>query len=72
MPSKTDAFLNSQREADSMDLREDGIIVLSSAGIINYTNGNWTEFALKNGLDIVEFSEGHKADRKYSNLNIDP
>jgi len=59
MPSKTDAFLNSQREADPMDLREDGIIVLSSAGIITYTNGNWTEFALKNGLDIVEFSEGH-------------
>ena len=59
MPSKTDAFLNSQREADPMDLREDAIIILSSAGIITYTNGSWTEFALKNGLDIVALSEGN-------------
>lgn len=59
MPSKTDAFLNSQHEADSMNIWEDGIIILSSSGVITYTNGSWTEFALKNGLDIAGFSEGN-------------
>lgn len=59
MPSQTDVFLNGQLEEDPMDLREDGIIILSSAGVITYTNGSWTEFALKNSLDIAGFSEGN-------------
>lgn len=59
MPSQTDTFLNGQLKADPMDLLEDGIIILSSAGVITYTNGSWTEFALKHGLDIAGFSEGN-------------
>ncbi|WP_370573639.1 PAS domain S-box protein [Methanomethylovorans sp.] len=58
MSSKTSALSNCKFEVGSMDLWEDGIVILSSDGIIAYTNKSWIAFSQKNGLDVVECNEG--------------
>ena len=44
-------------EADSMDLWEDGIIILSPDGTISYANQSWKDFAQNSGLDSLKCTE---------------
>ncbi|WMW22835.1 hypothetical protein RE476_03150 [Methanolobus mangrovi] len=44
-------------EADSMDLWENGIIILSPDGTISYANQSWKDFAQNSGLDSLKCTE---------------
>ncbi|WP_319507725.1 PAS domain S-box protein [uncultured Methanolobus sp.] len=58
MPSKTTNHSVFTFEVDSMDLWEDGIIILSPDGTISYTNQSWKNFVQNSGLTSFKCSEG--------------
>lgn len=51
-----------------MDLREDGIVILSADGVISYTNNSWKQFAQNNDLDIVSCNKGINYFKTYAEL----
>jgi PAS domain S-box-containing protein len=58
MSSKENSFSISAFEANSMNHLEDSIVVLSSEGIISYTDENWNKFVANNDLSPNKYSEG--------------
>lgn len=58
MYPEINAILNNKFEMKSMDLWEDCIALLSSQGIIYYTNKKWDEFVAANGLDPKKCTQG--------------
>ncbi len=57
MSSKNDNPCAFSLETDSMDLWEDGIIILSPEGTVSYANQSWKDFVHNNGLNSFKYTE---------------
>lgn len=68
MAAKNNVLSRYKPEEGIIDLREDGIVILSADGTVSYTNNSWKQFAQNNGLDIVPCSEGINYFKSYAEL----